>query len=395
MSKKPQEESIDTLAATAGSGAPTVDSMVPPVYQASVFSIENLEDTDDLFEGRKPGYFYSRDGNPTTDAFAQAVALLEGAEAGAACSSGMGATLVALLAVAEPGTRLVAARDLYGKATALLRTVFSPLGIDVEFVGGQDVGAWEQALSRPASVVFLETETNPLLRVPDLPRIAGAARRCGATVVVDNTFASPYHIRPLELGADLVVHSATKFLSGHGDVTAGVVVGDGKRIASVKSKVSLIGVNLAPFEAWLALRGLKTLAVRLVRSSASASAIAEYLAGHPNVLSVNYPGLETHPDHPIAARVMRNGFGSMISFEVAGGFQGASRLFKGFQRIKYAPSLGDVATTVTHPAKTSHRAISARERSEQGITDGLVRLSVGIEGVDDIAADLERGLSAI
>ena len=395
MSKKPQEESIDTLAATAGSDAPVVDSMVPPVYQASVFPIENLEDTDDLFEGRKPGYFYSRDGNPTTDAFAQAVALLEGAEAGAACSSGMGATLVALLAAAEPGARLVAARDLYGKATALLRTVFSPLGIDVEFVDGQDAGAWEQALSRPAGVVFLETETNPLLRVPDLPRIADAARRCGATVVVDNTFASPYHVRPLDLGADLVVHSATKFLSGHGDVTAGVVVGDGKRIATVKSKVSLTGVNLAPFEAWLALRGLKTLGVRLARSSASASAIAEYLAGHPKVLSVNYPGLETHPDHPVAARVMRNGFGSMISFEVDGGFQGASRLFKGFQRIKYAPSLGDVTTTVTHPVKTSHRAISAAERSEQGITDGLVRLSVGIEDVDDITADLERGLSAV
>ena len=246
MSKKPQEESIDTLAATAGSGAPAADSIVPPVYQASVFPIENLEDTDDLFEGRKPGYFYSRDGNPTTDAFAQAVALLEGAEAGTACSSGMGATLVALLAVAEPGTRLVAARDLYGKATALLHTVFSPLGIDVEFVDGQDVGAWEQALSRPAGAVFLETETNPLLRVPDLPRIADAARKCGATVVVDNTFASPYHIRPLDLGADLVVHSATKFLSGHGDVTAGVVVGDAARIAAVKGKVSLTGVNLAP-----------------------------------------------------------------------------------------------------------------------------------------------------
>ena len=193
-------------------------------------------------------------------------------------------------------------------------------------------------MSRPAGAVFLETETNPLLRVPDLPRIAEAARRCGATVVVDNTFASPYHIRPLEQGADLVVHSATKFLSGHGDVTAGVVVGDSKRITQVKSKVSLTGVNLAPFEAWLALRGLKTLAVRLAKSSASASAIAEYLAGHPKVLSANYPGLETHPDHPVAARVMRNGFGSMISFEVDGGFQGASRLFKGFQRIKYAPA---------------------------------------------------------
>ncbi len=395
MSNKPQEESIDTLAATAGSDSPVVDSMVPPVYQASVFAIENLEDTDDLFEGRKPGYFYSRDGNPTTDAFAQAVALLEGAEAGVACSSGMGATLATLLAAAEPGTRLVAARDLYGKATALLHAVFSPLGIDVEFVDGQGAGAWEQVLSRPASVVFLETETNPLLRVPDLPRIADAARRCNATVVVDNTFASPYHVRPLDLGADLVVHSATKFLSGHGDVTAGVVVGEGKRIAQVKSKVSLTGVNLAPFEAWLALRGLKTLGVRMARSSASASAIADYLAGHPKILSVNYPGLETHPDHPVVARVMRNGFGSMISFEVDGGFQGASRLFKGFQRIKYAPSLGDVTTTVTHPVKTSHRAISAAERSEQGITDGLVRLSVGIEDVDDIAADLERGLSAV
>ncbi len=395
MSKKPQEESIDTLAATAGSGAPAADSIVPPVYQASVFPIENLEDTDDLFEGRKPGYFYSRDGNPTTDAFAQAVALLEGAEAGAACSSGMGATLVALLAAAEPGTRLVAARDLYGKATALLHTVFSPLGIDVEFVDTQDVEAWEKALSRPASVVFLETETNPLLRVPDLPRIADAARKCGATVVVDNTFASPYHIRPLEQGADLVVHSATKFLSGHGDVTAGVVVGDTTRIAPVKSKVSLTGVNLAPFEAWLALRGLKTLGVRMAKSSASAAAIAGYLAGHPKVISVNYPGLETHPDHPVAARVMRNGFGSMISFEVGEGVQGVSRLFKGFQRIKYAPSLGDLTTTVTHPVKTSHRSISATERREQGITDGLVRLSVGIEGVDDIIADLQRGLSAI
>ncbi|PZC50625.1 MAG: cystathionine gamma-synthase/methionine-gamma-lyase [Chloroflexi bacterium] len=369
--------------------------MVPPIYQSSVFPIDTLEETDDIFEGIKGDYFYSRDGNPTSDVFGESVASLEGAEAGAASSSGMGATLATLLVAMESGTHLVAARNLYGKATVLLKSLAPVLGNNIEFVEATDTKAWEKAISKSTSAIFLETETNPLLRIPDLPKIADLAKQSASTFIVDNTFASPFHISPLNFGADMVIHSATKFLSGHGDVTAGVVVGSRDWISRVKSKISLVGVNLAPFEAWLALRGSKTLAVRLAKSSANAMKIAQYLNTHPKVTEAYYPGLDSHPDHETALKIMQNGFGSMISFEIDGGIEKVGVLFKELQQIRYAPSLGDVNTTITHPAKTSHRGISQSERTLQGIQDGLIRLSVGIENVSDIITDIECALRKI
>ncbi len=395
MTEFKPKQSIDTLCATAGRDAPTSTSLVPPIYQASVFPIETLEETDDLFDGMEPGYFYSRDGNPTTDALAQAVARLEGAEDGIACASGMGATLTALLSATEPGKRIVASRDLYGKSATLLQTLFAPLGADISFVDSGDTSAWESALATPARVVFLETITNPLLRVPDLPAISTMAKEAGATVIVDNTFATPYHLRPLELGADLVVHSATKYLGGHNDVTAGVVVGDADRLLAARAHASTMGVNLSPFEAWLTLRGLKTLALRMSRSSANALEVARHLDSHAKVAATHYPGLAKHPDHAVAKHLLENGSGAMVSFEVVNGAEGASRLFRNLGFIKYAPSLGDVGTTVSHPAKTSHRGIGPIERRAQGISDGLVRLSVGIESSDDVIAELDRALEAV
>ena len=395
MTERRPKQSIDTLCATAGRDAPVSRSLVPPIYQASVFPIETLEETDDLFDGMEPGYFYSRDGNPTTDALAQAVARLEGAEDGIACSSGMGATLTALLSAIGPGQRIVAARDLYGKSATLLQTLFAPLGADISFVDSGDLSAWESALATPAKVVFLETITNPLLRVPDLPAISTLAKEAGATVIVDNTFATPYHLRPLELGADLIVHSATKYLGGHNDVTAGVVVGDADRLLACRAHASTMGVNLSPFEAWLTLRGVKTLALRMARSSSNALEVARYLEGHAKVAVAHYPGLDSHPDHAVAERMLENGSGAMVSFEVVNGAEGASRLFRNLGFIKYAPSLGDVGTTVSHPAKTSHRGFSPVERTAQGIGDGLVRLSVGIESANDVITELDRALDAV
>ena len=395
MCKKTQKKFIDTLAARLGQATQAHSTMVPPIYQSSVFPIETLEETDDIFDGIRSDYFYSRDGNPTSDTFGDAVAVLEGAEAGAASSSGMGATLATLLATMESGTHLVAARDLYGKATVLLKSLAPSLGNNIEFVEATDINSWERSINKSTSAIFLETETNPLLRIPDLRKIADIAKQSGATCIVDNTFASPFHINPLEFGADIVIHSATKFLSGHGDVTAGAIVGTKDWIIKVKNKISLAGVNLAPFEAWLALRGSKTLAVRLAKSSDNAMKIAQYLNNHPKVTTVYYPGLNSHPDHKTALEIMQNGFGSMISFEINGGIEKVAVLFKELRQIKYAPSLGDVNTTVTHPGKTSHRGISESERALQGINDSLIRLSVGIENVDDITADLEYGLKKI
>jgi len=323
------------------------------------------------------------------------VARLEGAETGVSCSSGMGATLAALRTLLEPGQRLVASRNLYGLSTVLINTVFAPLGVDVTFVEGTDLSAWEAALAKRAHAVFLETISNPLLRVPDLAAIVALARQAGARVVADNTIATPYHFRPLSLGADLVVHSATKFLGGHNDVTAGVIVGDEWTMAAVRGHVSTLGVNLSPFEAWLALRGLTTLAVRLSRSSDSAASVAHYLESHPKVTAVHYPGLESHPQRVIADRLLGRGFGSMVSFEVSDGEPGVARLLRGFGLIKFATTLGGVATTIMHPAKTSHRSLTPEERCSQGIRGGLLWLSVGIESPEDIIADLGRGLEHV
>ena len=388
------DESFDTLCARTGSASAPLDTppIAPPIYQTAVFDVGDLDDVDAIYEGRKPGWIYHRDGNPTVRLLEEAVARLEGAEDALATASGMAAISAALLAALAPGDHVVAADLLYGRTLQLLRDGVGRFGVETTFVDPLDLGAVAAALRPATKLIFVETIANPLLRVPDLRALATLAHERGARLMVDHTFASPYLCRPLALGADLVVHSGTKYLGGHSDATSGLLAADRAFVATARRSASTWGAPLAALDAWLTLRGMKTLALRMERACANALAVARFLAAHPAVVATHYPGLEDHPDHAIAAGLFGDEFGAMVSFEVAGGRAGAERFIRAVRHIPFAPSLADVTTTLSHPATTSHRGLPPDERARLGVTDGLIRLSVGIEAADDIIADLERGL---
>ena len=400
--------SFDTLAVHAGERLSRLDPATPrgasftptatPIYHSAAYVYENLDDLDAIFAGTQQGPVYARYGNPTLTALETAVAALEGGEAALAYASGMAAIHGALLgAGARAGTTVVAAQDVYGATYALLNRVLAPQGVTVRFVDGTDAAAVAAAMAdcqeRPAALIC-ETISNPLLKLADLPRLAEIAHAAGAALIVDNTFASPYLCRPLALGADYVVHSATKYLGGHGDVLGGVVVTSAARRTALNEINKLVGANLGPQEAWLVLRGLKTLPLRLQRQCDNAVQIAAWLAGHPRVAGVNYPGLTAHPQHALAARLLERGaFGAMISFDLRDGRQETVfRFMEALKLVLPATTLGDVYSLVLYPAGSSHRALDAEARRRVGIGDGLVRLSVGIEAPADIIADLDQAL---
>jgi cystathionine gamma-synthase/methionine-gamma-lyase len=297
----------------------------------------------------------------------------------------------------EAGDRVVASRDIYGATFALLSTLFPTLGVEATFVDGNDLAQVADAVAekRP-KVVLVETITNPLMFVTDLPRIIEIARQAGAYVLVDNTFASPYLVQPLRLGADIVVHSATKYLGGHGDVTGGVVVASGPILLNLHNLIKLTGGILGPFEAWITLRGVKTLALRVERQCQNALRVARWLAGHRRVAKVNYPGLAEHPQHALATRLLRSGcYGGMISFELADdGQDGVLRFMEALRLCLPVTTLGDVYTELLYPAMSSHRALTPAQRAAFGIGEGLVRMSVGIEDAEDIIADLDQALAS-
>lgn len=398
--------SFDTLAVHAGERLSRLDPAMPrgasftpvatPIYHSAAYVYENLDDLDAIFAGTQQGPVYARYGNPTLTALETAVAALEGGEAALAYASGMAAIHGALLAAgARAGTAVIAAQDVYGATYALLNRVLAPQGVTVRFVDGTDAAAVAAVVieTRPAALIC-ETISNPLLKLADLPRLAEIAHAAGAALIVDNTFASPYLCRPLALGADYVVHSATKYLGGHGDVLGGVVVTSAARRTALNEINKLVGGNLGPQEAWLVLRGLKTLPLRLQRQCANAVQIAAWLAGHPRVAGVNYPGLTAHPQHALAARLLERGaFGAMISFDLRDGNQKTVfRFMEALKLVLPATTLGDVYSLVLYPAGSSHRALDAEARRRVGIGDGLVRLSVGIEDPADIIADLDQAL---
>ncbi len=368
-----------------------------PIYMAASYSYPTTGELDAVFAGDEPGYVYVRYANPTTAALEQALASLEGTEAAVVVGSGMGALHAAILAAGvSAGDGIVAARDLYGATVTLLGNVFGSLGVRTHFVDITDLAAVEAALAayRPR-LLLCETISNPLLRVADLPRLAELAHAHGAVLAVDSTFASPFLARPAAWGADLVIHSATKYLSGHGDVMAGAVCASAELGATVRELVKATGGVISPFDSWLVLRGLKTLPLRLERQCASAATIAAWLAEHPCVAGVNYPGLPGHPQHALAARLLGGRFGAMISFELRGGNR--ERIFRLFEALRLcvpATTLGDVYSLVLYPAMSSHRGLSPAQRAAVGISDALVRLSVGIEDVADIIADLDGALRA-
>ena len=386
-----------TRAVHAGERAPAPDftPTVTPIYPASAFVYEETATLDAVFGNERPGYVYTRYGNPTTRALELAVASLEGTEDAVAYASGMAAIHAGILREVEAGSRVVAARDVYGATYAVLTKLFATLGVETTLVDILDLDRLEATIRevRPQLVAF-ETISNPLLRVSDIPAIAALAHRSGARVMVDNTFASPYLVNPARFGADTVVHSATKYLGGHGDVTGGVLATTAERAAALREEVKLTGAILGPFEAWLVLRGLKTLPLRVRRQSESAAAVATWLREHPSVSRVNYPGIA---DLGPAARVFNGEHrGGMVSFEIADATK--ADVFRFLQSLRLclpATTLGDVYSLVLYPAISSHRALTPEQRAEVGIGEGLVRLSVGIEDVADITADLDQALRAI
>ncbi len=394
-----KQPSFATRAVHAGERAPRPDftPVATPIYTSVGYLYENMDDADAVLGSQRPGYVYARYTTPTLAAFEQAVASLENAPAAQAYASGMAAIHAALLAAgAKAGSSVVAALDVYGATFSLLRGLFAALGVTPVLVDASDHAAVEAALTQSgAPALLVETISNPLLKVADIPALAALAHRHNAALLVDNTFASPYLFNPLAHGADYVIHSATKYLSGHGDVLAGVVVTSAENKARLYEMNKLIGGVLGSFEAWLALRGLKTLPLRMRQQCVNAQRIAEWLAAHPRIGRVNYPGLPQHPQHALAQRLFDGkGCGGVLSFEISGADTAA--VFRFMERLSLclpATTLGDIYTLVLHPATSSHRSLTPAERARVGIPDNLVRLSCGIEDVEDIIADLSQALA--
>jgi cystathionine beta-lyase/cystathionine gamma-synthase len=358
-----------------------------PLYQSSNFAYPDARAADQAAEGR--AFIYSRHGNPTTQAFEAAMAGLEEGEAGLAFASGMAAIAAAALALAEGG-ELLASEGIYGGSTELLRDLGPRLGLAVRFMPAWDLAAVRGALGPGTRAMLVETMSNPLLRLPDLRALAALARAQKAALIVDATFTTPVLCRPLALGARLVVHSVSKYLGGHGDLIGGVAVGDRRTIARLHRYRTLLGGVMDPFVAWLALRGMRTLAVRMERQCETAARLARVLARLPGVRAVHYPGLRGHPDHALARRQM-SAAGAMISFELRDR-AAARRCYDRVRVIARAASLGEVSSLLTHPASFSHKGLPPRERERLGIRDGLLRLSVGLEDARDLEADLRQAL---
>jgi cystathionine beta-lyase/cystathionine gamma-synthase len=364
-----------------------------PIYASAGWVFRSLDEVDAVYEKRVHGTVYGGSGVPNHEALEAVVASLHLAEAALATTAGMSAFSLALLAIAQSGARIVAANDLYGNTTTLLRD-FGKFGVRSQFVDVRDLDATGAALKEPSTALLVESISNPRVRVADIKQLAQLAHACGALLLVDNTLASPYHCRPLELGADLVIESITKFLGGHHDVVAGCIAGAHARIEPMRLLGARAGLVGSAFESWLAVRSIATLDVRMARSSANALEIAQWLARHPKVSAVHYPGLDRAGSNG-ASRTLRNGFGSVLSFEIAPQRAAVDRLLNSLARIQLVLSFGGVQTTLSHPATSSHRSLAKVEREALGIHDGFLRLSVGIEDASDTIADLERGLSVI
>jgi cystathionine gamma-synthase len=366
--------------------------LVPPIYPAAVYPYPDLETLDRAMDGATPGVFYARDAHPTGDELAAKLAALEGGAWGRVTGSGMAALVAGLVPLVKSGDRVVASDQLYGKSALWLRTELARFGVAVTFVDACDLSAVRAALAQPAKLIYVETISNPLLRVADLDALADVATKAGAAFIVDNTFATPVLCRPLERGAVLVQESLTKFIGGHSDLTLGFIGGtDAQQGKAIAAAASTWGLTASPFDCWLALRSLETLELRVRAASANAAELTELLARIPAIARVLYPGRADHPDHAIARRILSNGFGTMLAFELAGG-RDAAVAFLRKTGVPFCPSLGHSGTTISYPAATSHRGMTAEERQKLGVTDGLLRLSVGVESANEVMQAIEQGI---
>lgn len=370
-------------------------ALTPPLHLTSTFAFDSAEQGAAIFAGEAPGYFYSRISNPTLDLLERRVADLEGAEAGLALASGMGAITAVLWTFLSPGDEVITDTTLYGCTFAFMRHGLAKWGVKITHVDLTDLAAVKAAVSKKTRVVYFETPANPNMRLVDIAAVAEIARSAGAKVVVDNTYATPVLTRPIALGADIVVHSATKYMGGHGDLVGGIAVGRAEDIAQTRlvGMKDMTGAVMAPFNAMLVLRGLKTLALRMERHCASATLVAQALEAHSAIARVHYPGLASFPQHALAARQMP-GFGAMIAFELKGGHAAGVAMMNRLQLIRRAVSLGDAESLIQHPASMTHSTYTPEERAAHGISEGLIRLSVGLEDVEDILADLTEALNA-
>jgi methionine-gamma-lyase len=374
---------------------PSFRSLVTPIYQTSTFGFRNLEEGKARFAGTEEGYMYSRLGNPTVCQLEQKLAALDGGEAALAFSSGMAATSSAILALSAPGKNIITSDTIYGGTYNMFNRTLPHLGIEVREAHIDDYTHYESLIDKDSSLIFIETPANPTLGLIDIEKVAAIGKKHGIPVICDNTFATSYFQKPLKLGVDIVMHSATKYSGGHGDVIAGALVGSKELICKIKKYAQNdFGGIIAPFEAWLLLRGLKTLPVRMERHFSNAMTIARWLEQHPKVTRVWYPMLESHPDYVLAKKQM-SGFSGMVAFEVQGGKEGGEILMNEVKLIMLAVSLGDCDSLIQHPVSMTHSGYSCEDLEKTGISDGLIRLSVGLEHTDDIIADLQQALEKI
>ncbi len=370
---------------------PTTGSVVPPIYQTTTFAFPTNESMLDLMEGRASGYIYTRYGNPGYAVAEAKIARMEGAPSALVLSSGMAATSTAIMTLANAGDHIITHADIYGGSFGLFHDLLPRFGIESSFVDMTDLAEVEKAIQENTKIVFLETPSNPTLRVCDIQSIAQLAHAHDIQVVVDNTFATPYNQKPLKLGSDVVVHSCTKYLNGHSDVMSGVIVGSEEYIAQCTDVFRKLGANLNGFDVWLLIRGLKTFGLRMERHNENGLAVAKYLSTHPKIAKVHYPGLSEHPQHELAMKQM-NGFGGVLSVEIKGDQEAVNRFLNRTELFTRAVSLGSVESLITQPVAAVHHSVPEKYRELGGITTQLVRISVGIEDPEDLIGDLEQAL---
>jgi O-succinylhomoserine sulfhydrylase len=386
---------FDTLAVRAGQVRTSEGEQGEPIFTTSSYVYASAAQAAARFSGAEPGNIYSRFTNPTVRTFEQRLAALEGGERCVATASGMGAILTTCLGVLKAGDHIVSSRAIFGSTVVLFNTILARFGVETSYVPLTDLDAWERAIRPNTKLLFLETPSNPVTEIADIAALAKLANAHGCRLAVDNCFCTPALQRPLELGADIIIHSATKYLDGQGRCIGGAIVGSEAEVGGdIYGVVRTGGPCMSPFNAWVFLKGLETLRIRMEAHSRSAQQLAEWLEVQPAVTRVNYPGLKSHPQHELAAR-QQKGFGGVLSFEVRGGQAGAWTVIDNTRLLSITANLGDTKSTITHPATTTHGRVSPEARAEAGVSDGLVRVAVGLEDIDDIRADLERGLSKL
>jgi methionine-gamma-lyase len=387
--------SFDTQCVHAGARVDETGAVVTPIYQTSTFKFQNAEQGARLFKGEEKGFIYTRLGNPTIEAMEEALAVLEGGAKALGCASGMAAVHTLVAGVLQAGDHIISSESVYGATQTLFANVLPRFGITTTFVDTSDLEAINAALRPNTKMLYVETPANPTIVISDLDRIGKLAKAHNLIFAVDNTFMSPVLQRPFDFGADYVIHSMTKYLNGHADVVAGVIiVKEEKNYAPVRKMLNHFGGTIDPFNAFLVHRGLKTLKLRVMKAQENAQKIAEYLEQHPKIEEVMYPGLKSHPQYDIAQK-QQKGPGAMISFELKGGFDAGVKLMNNIEIFQLAVSLGGVESLIQHPASMTHAGMTKEARLSAKITDGLVRLSIGIEDIDDLLKALDKVLSSI